>query len=317
METIYLTYPHPYQVENLPETTAAIGFFDGIHKGHQKVIRTAVKQAQKKKMASAVITFSPHPSVILKRDQTVDVKYITPLPEKQELMRKLQVDRLYIITFNNELSALPPQQFIDHFIIGLNIKHVVAGFDFSFGYKGKGNMQNINQFSSGLFSSEAIDKVEEDDEKISSTKIRKLLNEGNMKKANTLLGRHLTVSGKVIDGAKRGRTIGYPTANLQIDKEALLPKTGVYAVKTYIQGDEKAWEGMANLGTNPTFTDDTDVSLEVHLLDFDADLYGKNLTIEWHQFIRDEEKYDDVNDLIKQIQEDEQTIRAIFQDPEK
>src|SRR5699024_2847428 len=126
--------------EELPETVSAIGFFDGIHKGHQKVIKTAVKKAKENNMESAVITFHPHPTVVLKKN-IGDVKYITPLEEKQEIIKSLNVDRLYIITFNKELSKLSPKEFVKHFLLNLHIKHVVAGFDYSYGFKGEGTME--------------------------------------------------------------------------------------------------------------------------------------------------------------------------------
>src|SRR5690625_4500151 len=174
MQTIKLSFPHSYQITDLPETVAAIGFFDGIHLGHQQVIKKAVTEAKKRDMASAVITFHPHPSVVLK-NQTKKVKYITPLLEKQTLIEQLQIDRLYIIEFNQELSLLSPKQFLEHFIIVLHIKHLIAGFDFSFGHKGEGNMSNISTFMPDAFTYSVIPKIEHNDKKISSTNIRAYL----------------------------------------------------------------------------------------------------------------------------------------------
>ncbi|GAA0612181.1 bifunctional riboflavin kinase/FAD synthetase [Virgibacillus siamensis] len=310
MRTIELSYPHTLELEDLPETVAAIGFFDGIHKGHQKVIQTAVDKAKKNDWESAVITFHPHPSVVLKKDAT-HVKYITPIKEKQEILQKMDVDRLYIITFNKELASLEPQQFIDHFIIGLKIKHLVAGFDFSYGYKGKGNMEIIGGHARGEFDYTTISKVEMDDQKVSSTRIRELLRTGRIATANDLLGRPLAIQGIVIDGEKRGRSIGYPTANIQIDPDALLPKTGVYAVK--VQYKNELYEGMASLGYNPTFDGQLEEpSAEVNIFDYNNDLYGEELIVEWHKFIRDEVKFDSVDELIEQIKDDERAIRHYF-----
>ncbi|WP_077326213.1 riboflavin biosynthesis protein RibF [Virgibacillus siamensis] len=310
MRTIELSYPHRLDRQNLPDTVAAIGFFDGIHKGHQKVIKTAVEKAKKDNMESAVITFHPHPSVVLKKD-TPHVRYITPLKEKQEILQQMNVDRLYIITFNKELASLEPQQFIDHFIIGLKIKHLVAGFDFSYGHKGKGNMNIIENHTRNEFDYTTIGKVEMAEQKVSSTRIRELLRAGDVQTANSLLGRPLTIQGIVIDGEKRGREIGYPTANIQINPDALLPKTGVYAVK--VQYKNETYEGMASLGYNPTFEGDLDKpSAEVNIFDYNNDLYGEELIMEWHKFIRDEEKFDNVDELIRQIEDDERVIRDYF-----
>lgn len=310
MRTIELTYPHTLIMEELPETVAAIGFFDGIHMGHQKVINTAVSKAKNDNMESAVITFYPHPSVVLKKDAP-HVRYITPLKEKQAILRKMDVDRLYIITFNKELASLEPQRFINHFIIGLKIKHLVAGFDFSYGHKGKGNMENIRDHTRGAFDYTTVSKVQISQEKVSSTKIRDSLQKGEVENVNALLGRPLVTRGVVIDGEKRGRTIGYPTANLQISSDALLPKVGVYAVKVLYKNE--VYEGMANLGYNPTFeTDKEEPVVEVNILDYNNDLYGEELLVEWHRFIRDEEKFNSTDELISNIENDEKVIRDYF-----
>ncbi|MFC4557167.1 riboflavin biosynthesis protein RibF [Virgibacillus kekensis] len=310
LRTIELTYPHSLIVDELPESVAAIGFFDGIHKGHQKVIGTAVSEAKNRNMESMVITFHPHPSVVLKKD-TTNVQYITPLREKQEVLQQLDVDRLYVITFNEELASLQPQEFIDHFIIGLKVKHLVAGFDFSFGHMGKGNMNVIQEYTRGYFDYTTIDKVEMDDEKISSTRIRELLRDGNVEVVHKLLGRPLTTNGVVIEGAKRGREIGYPTANLKVNPDAFLPKVGVYAVKVHYKNE--LYEGMANLGYNPTFTPDRkDPSLEINIFDYNNDLYGEELKVEWHKYIRDEEKFNSVEELIRAIESDEKKSRNYF-----
>ncbi len=303
-----LSYPHTLHKEDLPETVSAIGFFDGIHKGHQKVIQQAVDKAAQNNMESAVITFFPHPSVVLKKD-AAHVKYITLPSEKQAIVQDLGVDRVYIIRFNEELSKLSPQEFIDHFIIGLNIKHLVAGFDYSFGHKGKGKMADMQDYARDAFTWEAIDKVTLQEEKISSTRIRKALASGEMEEAEQLLGRPYTTTGVVVKGASRGRELGYPTANLAITKDALLPKQGVYAARVDRKGN--IYGGMANIGTNPTFTEDqADMSVEVYLFDFDDNLYDEEITIEWLSNTREEIKFDSKEALIERMQQDEQEIRA-------
>ena len=311
MRTIELTYPHILSEDCLPETVAAIGFFDGIHKGHQEVIHTAIVKAKEKNMESAVITFHPHPSVVLNKHKK-NVKYITPIRQKQEILQKMNVDRLYIIKFNKELSSLSPQQFVDHFIIGLRIKHVVAGFDFTFGHKGSGNMGNISEYTRESFTYTTVSKVESDQVKISSTRIRHLLASGDVAQVNQLLGRPLSLYGTVLSGAKRGRKLGFPTANLKVDEDILLPKPGIYAVKVLFKN--RIYEGMASLGTNPTFPEDEfRLSLEVHIFDYNHDIYGEELLLEWYAYIRDEAKFPSVEGLIKQLEDDEKTIRAYFQ----
>lgn len=310
MQTIKLTYPHTLIQEELPETVAAIGFFDGIHRGHQKLIQTAIDEAAGQERESAVITLFPHPSVVLKKDKQ-HVEYLTPLHEKEDILEEIGVDRLYIITFNNELASLDPQEFVDHFIIGLRVKHLIAGFDFSYGHKGKGSMETMPIHSRGEFQQTIIDKVESDNQKISSTIIREHLGEGNIEKANELLGRSLAAHGTVIEGEQRGRTIGFPTANVKPSDDYLFPKVGVYAVT--IKRDNQTLYGMANLGYNPTFEDQkSDPVLEVHIFDYNDNLYGEELTIEWQLFIREEQKFNSVEELVNQIKQDERLIRKYF-----
>ncbi|GAA0445122.1 bifunctional riboflavin kinase/FAD synthetase [Lentibacillus halophilus] len=310
MQTTMLTYPHTLLRNELPETVAAIGFFDGVHKGHQRVIRTAISEAETRQIQSAVITFHPHPSVVLRED-VHHVNYITPLKEKEKLVEQLGIDHLYVITFNNELSKLTPQTFINHFIIQLHIKHLVTGFDFSYGHKGRGNVHTLQDHAQGSFTFTTVDEVKMSHEKISSTKIREWLRNGQITRANSQLGRPLSVRGIVKKGDMRGREIGYPTANLNVPADALLPKVGVYAVKVRYGHD--IYLGMGSLGYNPTFTENKEKpSVEVNILDYSNNLYGEELVLEWHRFIRDEEKFDNVAELVKQIEDDERQIRDFF-----
>ncbi len=313
METITLTYPHT----NLPDTNntsvCAIGFFDGIHKGHQKVIERAKAIAGQKNKKLAVMTFTPHPSAVLEKNNR-QVSYLTPLKQKQAILKSLDVDLLYIVQFDLSLAQLDPQSFIDHFIVDLNICHLVCGFDFTYGHMGKGNVDTLLQHASERFGVSIVGKYSEDDEKVSSTRIRKLLAEGKVDLAKYFLTRPLTTEGKVVHGYKRGRQIGYPTANLAVDPKQALPRTGVYYVKVDI--NHQQLHGMASLGYNPTFEDDKAkdrVKLEVHLLDFTGELYDETLIVHWEKFIRPEYKFDGVEQLITQINQDEIEIRQLFQ----
>lgn len=294
----------------MPKTVAALGFFDGIHQGHQAVITEAVQIAQLEQKESAVLTFHPHPSVVLQQSNK-SVQYITPIAEKEALLSEMGVDRLYIITFNKALSQLSPEQFIEHFIVDLHIEHVVAGFDFTFGHKGKGNMENIATFGFDALTTTVIDKIELQNEKVSSTKIRQALKVGNVLEVNTLLGRPYEASGTVITGDKRGRLLGFPTANIQVDNLKLLPKQGVYAVKITVE--DVIYEGMANLGVKPTFIkEETQPTLEVFIFDFDQEIYGENVTVYWYEYIRDEKKFNGVDEIVQQLTKDEQQIRTFF-----
>ncbi|MUV39916.1 Riboflavin kinase [Lentibacillus sp. JNUCC-1] len=315
MQTIQLTYPHNLTVNTAPETVAAIGFFDGIHRGHQKVIGAAIDLAKQKKMKSAVISFSPHPSVVL--NPNIDsVDYITPMEEKKDILEGMNVDVFYVITFNKTLSKLTPQDFIDHFIIGLNVKHLVAGFDFSYGHKGSGNVQTLKDHSRGVFDYTVLDKMTYDGEKISSTLIREKLDKGDVQDAAKLLGRYPSVRGKVIEGFKRGRTLGYPTANIQVLPETRLPAPGVYAVR--VRHNDQVYNGMASLGFNPTFEGNlSNPSLEAFLFNFTGDLYHEPVELDWCAFIREEKKFDRIEDLIEEMRHDEETIKHFFEQKEE
>jgi len=310
MEIIELTYPHSYKREILPNTVAAIGLFDGIHLGHQMVIQKAIDQARVAGKTSAVVTFHPNPAVVLSGGKK-PANYILPLKEKFAVLEEMGVDRVYNIRFDKQLSKLSPARFLEHFITQLHITHLVAGFDYSFGHKGAGNMKNIDSYMNGEFTYEVMDKLTDTDEKISSTRIRKELEAGNVTEVSRLLGRPYTTTAPVIEGDKRGRTIGFPTANMEINADLRLPTRGVYAVLTFVH--DKEYIGLANIGFVPTFkTGEPELSLEVYILDFDADIYGKEITIEWLEKVRDEKKFSGVEELVTQLRADEKFAREHF-----
>ncbi len=228
----------------------ALGYFDGVHLGHQKVIQTAKQIADQYGYKSAVMTFHPHPSVVLGRSQQ-HVRFITPLKEKEKQIAKLGVDYLYVVEFTPEFAYLLPQQFVDEYIIGLGVKHVVAGFDFTYGRLGKGTMETLPFHSREQFTQTVIPKQTFGEEKISSTYIRQRLAEGDVEQLPHLLGRWYEVTGTVIHGDKRGRTIGFPTANVALDDDYMIPRIGVYAVTVTI--DDNTWTGVCNVGYKPTF----------------------------------------------------------------
>lgn len=310
LEVIKLSYPHQLNKSDREETIAAIGFFDGIHQGHQAVIQTVIDKAKEEGKLSAVITFYPHPSVVL-RNNGEAIKYITPEKPKVELLESMHVDLLYIVDFSKEFSQLTPLEFVNHYIKSLNVIHLVAGFDFSFGYKGAGNMNNILDYAGGAFTINVIDKIMSNNEKVSSTKIRELLQKGNMSEVQEMLRRPFTTKGMVVKGDKRGRTIGFPTANLEIASEALMPKQGVYAVEVEIDG--KKHQGMANLGVVPTFKDkNVAPTLEIYIFDFNENIYGKEINVIWYAYIRNEIKFNGIDALISQLNKDEKSIRTYF-----
>lgn len=306
-----LDFPLHMNKEEIPPLSMALGYFDGVHRGHQQVILEAKRNAEKFGFNSAVMTFDPHPSVVLRKND-MHVHYITPLSEKMEIIADLGIDYLFIVHFTEEFANLLPQEFVDQYIIGLNVKHVVAGFDYTYGRMGKGTMETLPFHSRGQFTSTTVPKFTCGDEKVSSTWIRKLLKEGETEQLYSLLGRYYTTSGSVIHGDQRGRTIGFPTANVDLNDEYIVPPVGVYAVRLKVAGE---WfNGVCNLGYRPTFKNEAAAkSIEVHLFDFNRDIYGQKVQVEWHQYLRNEQKFSGIDELVSQIEKDKQNAIQYFQ----
>lgn len=305
MKVITVHHPHSISKNDFPPLVLALGYFDGVHKGHQRVVREAVDTAKGLNICSAVMTFDPHPSVVLGHKHK-HIHYITPLEDKKEIIKELGVDYLFIVRFTSEFASLIPQDFVDQYIIGLNVRHVVAGYDYSYGRLGKGTMETLPFHSRDKFTSTTISKLTDDDLdlKVSSTLIRESLKEGDVYRVQKLLGRPFTMKGTVIHGDKRGRKIGFPTANIELSDNYLTPKVGVYAVRMKIH--DKWFNGVCNIGYKPTFKnpDDYSLSIEVHLFDFHTSIYGEEVFIEWYDRIRDEQKFSGIDELISQIQKD-------------
>ncbi|MCH1623739.1 bifunctional riboflavin kinase/FAD synthetase [Fredinandcohnia quinoae] len=311
MKTIHITHPHSLNKDDLAPTVLALGYFDGVHLGHQKVINTAKKIADDKGIACSVMTFDPHPSVVLgKGDKPVE--YITSLTKKEALFKDLQIDYLYIVNFSREFANLLPQQFVDQYIIDLNARHVVAGFDFTYGHLGKGTMETLPVQSRGEFTHTTVEKLSCNNEKVSSTLIKEHIRQGEMSNVKSLLGRNYTVSGMVINGEKRGRTIGFPTANVKVDPDFIVPKLGVYAVR--IQVKSKWYFGVCNIGLKPTFHENKKTpSIEVHIFNFNENIYDERVMIEWYERIRSEKKFPSIDELVKQIEQDKKYTQEFFE----
>lgn len=311
MEVKKLYFPHHIEKNELPPLAMALGYFDGVHLGHQRVILEAKRNAEKLGLKSAVMTFDPHPSVVLGKAEK-HVHYITPLTEKIQIIEKMGIDYLFIVHFTTEFANLLPQEFVDQYIIGLHVMHVVAGFDFTYGRMGKGTMETLPFHSRELFSFSVVPKFTNSEEKVSSTQIRKFLKEGRTNILPELLGRFYTTTGTIIHGDKRGRTIGFPTANVDVNEEYILPPLGVYAVKMKVH--EEWYEGVCNVGYKPTFNKEADKpSIEVHLFRFDQSIYGEEVVIEWHVYLRKEQKFSGIDELVSQIEKDKQKSIEYFE----
>lgn len=303
---------HPYSREAIPgdDVVIALGFFDGVHRGHQKVINTAKKKADELGLKLAVMTFNHHPSVVFQKNAVSELRYLTTVEQKKIQMERLGVDYLYVIEFTSAFACLSPQEFVDQYIVGLHAKVAVAGFDYTYGKKDIANMATLPTFAQDRFEIMEIAKETAASEKISSTMIRQMMSAGDMEGAAHYLGYHYQINGIVVHGDKRGRTLGFPTANVAPDASSLLPKGGVYAVK--IKVAHKWYLGMAQIGYNITFEKDRPMTIEVNILDFDQDIYGEHVVVEWHHYLRDEQKFDGIEGLIEQLKADQVNTEDYF-----
>ncbi|KHF39734.1 bifunctional riboflavin kinase/FAD synthetase [Halalkalibacter okhensis] len=309
MDTIYLEHPIDRNTLKPEKTVMALGYFDGVHTGHQAVMKKAKEVAIRLNTTTSVMTFHPHPKEVLRK---TEMNYITPLPDKINKIEKLGIDTLYVVRFTPLFASLTPQEFVDEYLIGLHVVHAVAGFDFTYGSLGKGSMETLPFHARNRLEATIVEKYENNNEKVSSTKIRKLLEQGDVSSVAILLGEDYVIKGTVVDGEKRGRTIGFPTANVEPRERYIIPRTGVYAVRLTISGVE--YDGVCNVGYKPTFHAEqvATPTIEVHLFSFDKDIYGAEVEIQWISRIRSEQKFDGIDQLIKQITLDKETAHSIL-----
>lgn len=311
MKVIEVT--HPIQTDQYidEDVAMAFGFFDGMHKGHDKVLEILDDKAKEHQLKKAVMTFDPHPSVVLnpKRKRTT---YLTPLADKLEKIAQHDIDYCIVVNFSSRFANVTAEEFVQDYIINNHVKEVIAGFDFTFGKFGKGNMSVLKEYDE--FNTTIVNKQEFDDEKISTTAIRQALLDGELQKANRELGYIYSIKGTVVQGEKRGRTIGFPTANIQPSDDYLLPRIGVYAVSIEIGAENKLYRGVANIGVKPTFHDPqkADVVIEVNIFDFDENIYGERVVVYWHHFLRPEVKFDGIDPLVKQMNEDKEQAKYLL-----
>ncbi|MGL4338509.1 MAG: riboflavin biosynthesis protein RibF [Turicibacter sp.] len=285
----------------------ALGYFDGLHLAHQEVIGAAVAYGREHHIKSAVLTFSPNPNVILKK---LDCEHLlTPHTEKVKRLAELGVDYLIILPFDEKMAQMGADDFIQTYLIGLNVLHVVTGFDFRFGKFGEGDVSVLKRYSSE-FKVTVIEKRELSSEKIGATQIKGYLAVGNVEKVSHMLGRPYRLTGTVVTGQQKGRLIGCPTANLHLLDSFICPAKGVYAVKVIAAG--KSFMGMCNIGHNPTFNFIEEVSIEVHILNFNGDLYGQELSIDFYQYLRSEKKFNSISELMEQLEIDRNQVATYF-----
>ena len=283
-------------------TVVTIGTFDGVHIGHQKIIEQVVQTAKKLKKKSVLLTFFPHPRMVLQQNASIEL--INTIDERAELLSKTGLDYLIIHPFSIEFSRLTALDFVRKILVNqLNTSKLIIGYDHHFGKNREGNLEQLTEYSHLYnFEVQEIPAQDINDVAVSSTKIRKALSDKNIKTANKYLGYNFMLNGTVVNGKQLGGKIGFPTANISVKEDyKLIPKTGVYVVKSIIENNVIL--GMMNIGFRPTL-EGKHQTIEVHFFDFENDLYNQNLTIEILYFLRDEEKFESVEKLISQLNKD-------------
>lgn len=293
----------------LKNPVLTIGNFDGVHKGHKALFSKVKERAEHIDGISAVMTFDPHPLKIMNRNSSPPI--ITPTPQKIELIEESGIDVLLCIKFTKDFASITAEDFVENILVKrLGIKEIVVGYDYSFGYKRQGNIKLLKEMGEKYgYIVHVLSPVKINNTLVSSTTIRKLIMEGRLHEARPLLGRDYQVRGTVVKGKNRGaRLLGFPTANLRLIDE-LIPKTGVYAVK--LNFDNHTYDGVTNIGYNPTFDDKT-LCIETHILDFSGDLLGKTIMINFIERLRDEKRFDGVDELATQISKDIEDAREIL-----
>lgn len=290
--------------------TLAIGHFDGVHRGHQNVIRHAMETARAAGLQGAIMTFHPHPKEVLGQSGQYTAS-LTPLDEKVERFRKLGAQVVYIVNFDLEFASVTPADFVEQVLRPLQVKKATVGFDFTFGAKGAGKPETLWALGEPDIEVEIVDPFTQDGDKVSSTLIREALSEGRPEVAEQLLGEPYQVRGVVIHGEGRGRTIGFPTANIKQEAAYVIPRQGVYAVM--VQVDGKRVPAVLNIGVKPTFHEKLpEPVMEAHLLDFSGDLYDKSITVQFISFLRSEKKFGSIDELIAQIKSDAEQASSVL-----
>lgn len=279
----------------------SLGMFDGVHRGHFSIIDKLNQIATEKELESGILTFWPHPRKVLNPQD--DVLLLNTLDEKIELLDKAGIQNLFLKTFDEAFRNLTGEEFCREILIKkLNVKHLIIGYDHTFGKNKSGNFELLQQLSKELdFQVEQLGPVDFQHQHISSTKIRTALATAHIVEANDMLGYAYSLSGMVIHGKKIGRTIGYPTANIEVPEGKILPKKGAYIVEVWL--DNQLYKGMLSIGTNPTVNGEK-LSTEVHILNYDGDLYDQIIRVKFREFLHDEIKFEGLEKLIEKLDDD-------------
>jgi riboflavin kinase/FMN adenylyltransferase len=284
------------------KTVVALGTFDGIHKGHQALFSTTIELAKSKKIKSAVYTFNQHPLKEINPGEAP--KTLMDIEDKQQIIKQWGFDYLFLSEFNKKMAVMDPETFIKKVLVGqINVESVVVGTNYHFGKQGLGNITTLKEMGEKYnFTTIVVKPVIFEEQMISSTRIRMLLTEGMIQKATYLLGRNYSLKGVVVHGFERGRNIGFPTANLNVSSDSVIPQKGIYKTLTYLE-DGREFQSVTNIGQNPTFGENS-MSVETFIINFDEQIYGQKMSIVFVKWLRSEMKFESVEQLIRQIEQD-------------
>ena len=301
----------PLDLQKIPDedVVLAMGFFDGVHRGHQAVIQRAKQIAAQRHLKLAIMTFDRFPKIYFRNIDSQAVKYVTPLKQRLKRFEQQGIEIAYVARFDEAMAKLSPQYFVDHFMAGLHAKVVVAGFDYTYGKPDVANMETLPQFAQGRFDVVTVDRQALNAEKIGTTQIKAALDQGKIEKVNQLLGYRFNFRGKVVHGKARGRELGFPTLNIQPAKDQWIPGIGVYAVRVKVDG--QWYQGMCSVSHNETFGNNP-LTIEINLFDFSQMIYGQEVEVEWDQYLRAPVKFESVNQLIAQLKQDQTDTQEYF-----
>jgi riboflavin kinase/FMN adenylyltransferase len=291
------------------KTILTIGTFDGIHLGHQIILKNLIEEAKQFGWRSALLTFEPHPQTVIRPERSPHIRILTTIDEKEMILEKLGLNVLIVAKFDQLLASLSGEEFIQKILLDkIGMSKCVIGHDHAFGKNRSGNFELMKKMSlEGDYEVEQIETFTHDGMVVKSTLIRNLIKEGHVDQATQLLGRPYRYHGTVVKGDGRGRNIGYPTANISGHPLKLKPKSGIYACRISVNG--RNFNAVTNIGTRPTFKDEERLLIEVHILDFNDDLYNSEIGIEFLYRIRDERKFNSIDELQKQIEDDIKTAK--------
>jgi riboflavin kinase/FMN adenylyltransferase len=296
-----------YENLDLFNPVVTMGIFDGVHRGHKSLLDKLVSKAGKVNGDSVVITFSPHPRLVLEKDH-LNLSFLTTMEEKMVLLDKYGIDHLIIIEFSKQFSRMSACDFVEKVLVEkIGVKHLLLGYDHHFGRKGEGNYNTIKQCSASFdFTVEQVQGFHTEEGEISSSAIRDALLNGRLDEANSWLGYSYNLRGRVVEGRQIGRSLGFPTANIKPDDQyKLIPGNGVYAVEVRL--DQSIYPGMLSIGSNPTVNNDGRArTIEVHIINFNRDVYGSMITVIFRKRLRDEIKFDNTQKLAEQMAIDKQ-----------